>query len=55
MLMQDQMDRIVETSEDKGWSFLGNIVVMEEMPVAHANTRNKKQSKQWLKRAPRHH
>jgi hypothetical protein len=38
MLMQDHMDRIVDTSEDKGCSFLGNIVVMEELSVAHART-----------------
>jgi hypothetical protein len=42
MLMQDQMDRIVKKSEDKGWSLIGKIVVMDELAVAHAHTRNKK-------------
>jgi hypothetical protein len=42
MLMQDQKDRIVEKSEDKGWSLIGKIVVMNALPVAHAYTRNKK-------------
>jgi hypothetical protein len=42
MLMQDQM---VEISEDKGWSFLGNNIVMEELAEVHTCT------DQWLKRA----
>jgi hypothetical protein len=42
MIMQDQMDRIVEKSEDKDWSLTGKIVVMDELAVAHAHTRNKK-------------
>jgi hypothetical protein len=29
MLMRDKMGRIVETSEDKGWSFWDNIVVTD--------------------------
>jgi hypothetical protein len=40
MLMQDQKDRIVEKLEDKGWSLIGKIVVMDELAVAHTHTRN---------------
>jgi hypothetical protein len=39
-----QMDMTVE----KGWSFLCNFVVIEELAVAHAHARKEKQPKQWI-------
>jgi hypothetical protein len=40
MLMQYPTSRREETSEEKSRFFLGKFVVMEELAVAHAHTRN---------------
>jgi hypothetical protein len=40
MLMQYPTGRRKKTSEDKSRHFLGKFVVMEELAVAHAHTRN---------------
>jgi hypothetical protein len=40
-----------QSREDKSRYFLRKFVVMEELAVAHAHTRNKRQFKQWLKKS----
>jgi hypothetical protein len=57
LLLQEQMEKRVETSAalakmvmEKGRSFLGNIINMDESAVPLHSPRNKKSVKKWLEK-----